>query len=307
MRRVLLLSLLLSAWATAAQAQVTLKLKHREGTTTTLSTIKAHQVLNIAGMDVETTSEAAVTNKSTVGKPLTDGSVRIDETIESIRFSLSLPGNQKVEYDSSKPGQKSDVAELQSIIDTFDAMKGATYTLVVDAKNRVKAVEGIEKILAAAPEAARSALKGELSGDKVRREAQEKYDLLPDQPLNKGDRWQRQIHTDVGGGQTLKYDAYYEYQGTVEKGGKTLDKIGVFYGAVTYDLDPNSPVPYKVTQSDLKVDSSSGTVLFDREAGEVVENTSATRITGTMTISIMGMDLPTKLDLTLEMGSLLKK
>ena len=36
---------------------------------------------------------------------------------------------------------------------------------------------------------------------------------------------------------------------------------------VKYDQDPKSKLPVKVVKSDLKVESSEGTILFDREEG----------------------------------------
>src|SRR5262249_42314673 len=116
-------------------------------------------------------------------------------------------------------------------------------------------------------------------------------------------KWQRTTTTDIGAGQTLKFDTFYQYEGTVERGGKTLDKIAFFQSTVTYDLDPNSPIPLKVAKSDLKIDSSTGTVLWDREAGQVVEKTEATHLLGPMTFSVNGMDLEGRVDLTIDTGT----
>ena len=138
------------------------------------------------------------------------------------------------------------------------------------------------------------------------REAVQARDVLPDKPVNKGDRWQRTRVLHAGAGQILTFETYYEYAGTMEKGGKTLDKIDSFIGGVTYTLDPNSPLPLKLLKSDLKIDSSMGSVLFDREKGQIVESTSATRITGPITFSVNGQELPAKLDLTMETGSSVK-
>jgi hypothetical protein len=55
-----------------------------------------------------------------------------------------------------------------------------------------------------------------------------------------------------------------------------------------------------VTKSDLKVESSEGTILFDREAGVTVEHVDKTRIKGDMTMTVANQELDVKLDLTLE-------
>jgi hypothetical protein len=69
---------------------------------------------------------------------------------------------------------------------------------------------------------------------------------------------------------------------------------------VKYSQDPNSRSPLKVIKSDLKVDSSEETILFDREEGCVVNAKSKIRIKGDMTFSYGGMDQPGALELTIE-------
>jgi hypothetical protein len=61
-----------------------------------------------------------------------------------------------------------------------------------------------------------------------------------------------------------------------------------------------------IPKSDLKVDASDGTILFDREAGRVVSSKITTRIKGDLTIVAGGMELESKLDLTLGTESELK-
>ena len=87
---------------------------------------------------------------------------------------------------------------------------------------------------------------------------------------------------------------------TEKKGEKTLDKIDSKITQVTYAQDPAFPTPLKATKSDLVVDSSSGTFLFDREEGYVVQDKGSVRIKGGMTFTAGGQEIPAKLDLTLE-------
>ena len=77
--------------------------------------------------------------------------------------------------------------------------------------------------------------------------------------------------------------------------------------SVAYAQDDNPQAQLKVLQSNLKVEVSKGTILFDNEKGQTVENTSFTRVAGDMTFSINGMDFPGKLDLTMDSNSVLQK
>src|SRR4051812_8121981 len=187
--------------ASAAQAQVKLEIKDREGTLTTRSTAKTHQVLTIAGMDIETSSSIATTTTSSVGKPEADGTVRVKETISDVKANLALPGDMKVSFDSDKPDAKSDNADLQGLIDLWRSMKGVTFTVVVGPDHKVRDVEGnFDAIIAKAQGQFADAAKERLSKEAMKREAAEGRDVLPDKPVNKGDRWQRTRVLHIGAG-----------------------------------------------------------------------------------------------------------
>ena len=69
---------------------------------------------------------------------------------------------------------------------------------------------------------------------------------------------------------------------------------------VTYKQDPDANTPLKAVKSNLKVESSEGTILFDREEGHVVSRKDKMRIKGDMTFSARGTELPGALDLRIE-------
>jgi hypothetical protein len=143
-------------------------------------------------------------------------------------------------------------------------------------------------------------LKKEFEPQRLIREYKQAHGFLPDGPVKKGDRWERTEVQSIGAGQSLTYHTYYEYQGTAEKNGKTVDKFGVFHNTVVYAIDPTGPLPLKVVNSDLKIESSMGTIYYDRQMGIAVESGGITRIAGPMTFEVNGMQLPGKLDLTLD-------
>jgi hypothetical protein len=196
---------------------------------------------------------------------------------------------------------------LQPLLDFYKARVGKSYTLVFGKDDRVKAVEGTEKIAESAPGNVGETIRRELNPDKLKKATNEALDVLPGKSVMKGDRWQRVQNMDVGGGQILTFTNYYEYMGTVEKEGKTLDKIGIFASEVKYSVEPDGMLPAQVVNSDLKIDSSTGALLFDRERGMFVENTHLVRITGPLTLSVNGMELPAKLDLTIDTVSVVEK
>lgn len=292
-----MLSLLLAG---ALLAQEKIEFAPQEGTTTEKTQVKIHQILNIAGMDLETSGETSSAQREVIAKRAADGTLRVKTIFDGMKVALTLPGGKSLAYDSSKPGQKADDPQLQPLVDTWEAMKGLTYIYVLGKDNQPTAIEGLDEVLAKVPAAVAVDLKKELEPQRLIRDYKQGHAFLPDGPVKKGDRWERTEIENIGAGQTLTYKTYYEYQGTVEKNGKTVDKIGVFHNTVTYAIDPSGPLPLKVVNSDMKIESSMGTVYYDRQLGTAIESGSITRITGPMTFEANGMQLPGKLDLTLD-------
>ena len=293
--------------APAGLEKVKLEFKHPEGQSTTVeSSSKTHQILSIAGMDVETTSQNRITVVSTIGKRGADGRLPIQQKVEAINVQLMTPVFN-VTFDSSNPNAKDDNPMVQAILDTIRARLGTSHTIVLGKDNKVIAIEGLDKILERASPAAVEGLKNELNPEQLKKAAEQSYNTLPTEPVGEGDTWTRTIATSIGGGQTLTFESKFEYLGTVEKDGKKLDKIATTATSVTYAMDPNLPTPVKVTQSSLKIESSKGTILFDRAKGQAVESSSNNHIVGDMTLTANGMDFPSELDLTIESSSAVTK
>lgn len=289
-----------SVLAAAAAAQTQLSFKRIEGTTISKTVSKSHQVLTIAGMDIETGADSQMTTRSVAGKAADDGSVRVDTKTESLVVKLNIQG-MKVDFDSAKPeSAKSDVPQLQPMVDAWKALAGSTMAVIYDREDRLKSVEGAQKIIDAAGAEAGAELKKQLSVEHLRKEHEQARGKLPDKAVKKGDMWSRTETMDIGGGQTLTFEIYYEYDGTIEKDGRTLDRIKSIPSTVKYSLDPNAAIPLKVLASDLKVESAAGILLFDRALGEFIESTSTMRITGPMTFEVNGMAIPGKVALTIE-------
>jgi Family of unknown function (DUF6263) len=301
-RRVLATLGMVCALCPLAQAQVKLAYKVPEGMTVqSKTTSKVDQIMTIQGMDVKTLSEEESVANSAVGARKADGTVAIEVIIQSVKAKFSIAG-MEFALDSDDKDAKIELPQLAFLGDVFKALKGASYTVVLDAKDNVKFVEGTEKNLAKTnnlPEQAVAALKSRFDADRIKKAFEQTYGTFPDGLVREGEPWER-TETSDGDGQSLTFKKRYEYKGTVKKGDKTLDKIDIKALDVTYKMDPNTPTPAKVTKSDLKVASAEGTLLFDREAGTLVERHEKIRMTGDMTLVIQEMELPIKLDLTLD-------
>jgi len=111
----------------------------------------------------------------------------------------------------------------------------------------------------------------------------------------------------LGGGQVLELKQALTYQGEVTtKNGRKAHSITGKVISATLEQDPNANTPAKITGSELKVESSSQKILFDNDRGMIVLSELKFRLVGDLKLDINGMELPGKLDLTIEATALVK-
>lgn len=278
-----------------ASAQVTLERKYPEGTKSVVqSDTKVAQTLTLAGMDLETKSSAFVVATSTIGQRAADGALKIEEKTSTMQSELSLPGGITLQFDSANPDKKADNPLLEPILDIFRAAYRLPVTVVLDAKNKITDVTLPEGEYEKLPEAA----KERFEPASRKKALEQSLEYLPDGPVKKGDTWERSAEANLGSGQVMSFRTKYEYAGTVEEDGKTLDKITGKALEVSFAINGNAML--QVTKSDLKITESENTYLFDRELGAMVKRMSKGRIVGPLTLVINGTELAGKVDLTIE-------
>jgi hypothetical protein len=318
-RRIASSMVALVACASIASAQVKLEQKFVEGSQARYRiTAKSHQILDIGRMKVETQSEESGTIRWTVGTRDPDGTMAVRQTLEAVRAELNLPGGLGLAFDSANPEAKDDNPALAVFRDIYRGAVGLEVTFVLDKDKRVKEVRDAEKALRKIEElnpAAADQIKTRLDPDRLKAAFTQQVNLFPPTPVRTGETWDRTEVFDLAGGQSLSFQVRYEYLGTVEQNGVTLDKIGAKAQELTYTvLDPKAEPSVTVKKNEkgqlviaLAIESSDGTVLFDRKKGAVVESRRVDHITGEMTLMVGGKELPTKLDLTLDLAATLQK
>jgi hypothetical protein len=294
-RSALLLALLL--FASPALAQVTFELKAPPGgATKQQAKSRLQQKLTIVGMPVESSVDSTIVSAYSFEAPNADGEVPIKVTFDSLLVDMQLPQGLALRYDSANPGPRNDNPQLAVVQDVYAALKGATLTYRVKDR-KVVGVEGAQQIVSQAPQQASELLKAALATDRLTKEFEQELDIFPTQAVNVGDSWMRTVTSFLDGNQTLTFDRKYEYAGTVEEGGKSFDRIKVADQAVRYAIGDNPQLTLKA--SDLKIDSSEGQILYDRERGSIAKSDLSSRIKGSLTLVANGMELPSELDLTI--------
>lgn len=301
MVRACMTALALFGLVAAAQAQVELTIEYPENSRyATQIESKTNQIMTIAGMDIETASTATMTVSSAILARAEDGTLRIDNRIETMQVQLDLPGGIQMKFHSDNPDAKASIEQLEPILAVLRATAKTPWTTVLDEDDNITAIEGKEKMLDALDADTAKSMQAQLEQEYLLDEANRALEVIPIDPIKQGDVWELDHEQRLEAGQTLNFHRRYEYAGTVERNGRTLDRITVTATTVTYSMDPNSTSPLKITNSNLAVAASEGEILFDRELGQIVENHDKVQVAGDMSFSINGMNLPGKLDLTME-------
>ena len=280
--------------STIASAQVKLEPKYPEEAKSVVHRdTTSKQTLTLAGMDIDTKSSTFIVATTSTGKRAADGTLKIEEKIDTLQSEISTPGGL-IQFDSANPDKKADNAQLEPILDIFRSVYRNPVTIDLDAQNKITAV----KLPDGEFEKLSSAAKDQLSAETLKKNVENLLQFLPDEPVKKGDTWERSSVQNLGAGQTMSFRTKYEYQGTVEKDGKTLDKITGKAFDVSFAINGNAML--QVTKSDLKIIESESTFLFDRERGSVVSTSSKVQIAGPLTLVINAMEFAGKVDLTIE-------
>jgi hypothetical protein len=304
------LACLAPGWSQTARAQVKLEYKFPEGKKLTYKTSwNPSQTLTLANQEIQSNERKTVVWTQRTGKRRGDATLPVAVKVESLKTTLRLQGGIDLTYDSSKPGGKIDEPDFAPLGDLYKLESQVAYTVVLDGQNKVKAIEGTEALrdkAARLDPIAQEQVRSLIEAGPLKAQFEQEHRFLPDGPVKPGESWER-TETVEYGGPPLTIRKKYEYAGTEKRGKQSLDKITIKVLEVKCPpQDPKSPLPLKATKSDLKVESSEGTILFDREAGCLVESRVRFKVKGNITFSGEGSDTSGPIDLTVQSSTQLQ-
>ncbi len=173
-----------------------------------------------------------------------------------------------------------------------DKLKGVTITATLDGKLEVVKLDGYDKAieaLAAGNEQAQTVLKGLLPETMIKQGLKETFSLVPGGATKLGGTWTRKDTLPLAGlgevnvTNTSKLNSIKDGVAAVSWSAK-----GTFKAA-----DGELPgLPFKLTNADLKIEKLAGSFSFDLGAGRLKTTKTEMEITGSLTLSANGKDLP---------------
>ena len=287
MKKTLLLFIGLVAFVPAATSQVTLEIKHHENSTFKTRHIhKASNTTQVAGQKSGGKHSAVMIRESVTGARAADGTLHTKTTAKTLTFKMEGDGTVVVDFDSAAPNRKAPIAEAEPIYEMLRIMLKHPVTEVFNKDGTVKTVEFPDDAGRDLPEPFNKILKSLPA--KVFVDLKQQQEMLPDKAISKGDTWTRNQKVDFGGLREMSLRIDFQYEGTVKKEGRELDRLSGKITDVAYVGEDWSEGPGLVKNAELKPTKSSVEVLFDRKLGRYVEIKLMVQVKGELTLEADG-------------------
>lgn len=272
----------LLAVAGEAAAQVRLAWSLRKGdkfyqeTTTRLK-----QVTRVRGQETRQEAEYLIRSAFTVLERGMDGSVTLEQKIESITH-----------------GGKTELSTAAARL--LREMQGAVLTYSLSPDFRVQRLDGYDELMKRVAGDDASALKVVqtlLARETLQSAVEEAFAFLPREPIRPGHTWERRLNTGLGPIGSVVGRQLYTYEGTEDLNGKPVHAIRL---ALQVEYQPPRAdagiLPYQVERGDLRVTEGKGRLWFDSFAGRLVRSELTLRMAGTLVISVQGQQYTLELE-----------
>jgi hypothetical protein len=268
----------------------------RKATTTITSSFQ--QVLTLTGKRHEVNSEQEMVVVSEAGIRDKDGELRERLRVDSLKAKLTMPGGVVLEFDSATPNAPRPRTQFDFFLDLIKLKSTATWSVVRDKENRVKSVDGQDRILEPLDPARRDMIRHQFDAEFLRDQANREMLRVPELALVVGQSWEIDEAMRLDGGQSLKFKNRYTYQGETDQQGARLLRIDFQTIEVEYELVSDGSSPLRLAHSELRPEASEGVLLFDPERGQVVESRESLHITGRLGFLLGDSELAGELELT---------
>lgn len=271
----------------SAQAQVKLEPKFVEGTKSVSEKVVAfHQIIKSkVTTDIESSSKQFQEIVSEIGSRQPDGTLPISIHFGALRAEFRIePDEEGVEadnffvFDSQNPMNSKGHKQFDPHRDFFRVLAKSRWTTTVDKNNHIQSLDFDENYAEQVAKEYKSGFDSQLH----LRGAQQELAPLPAKPVQPGDVWECMWITDLAKEQSFNSRRHFTYLGTVEQGGRTLDKI-------VFRSDIATTAPERADTADypiLILRSAEGMLLFDRALGRFVESNEKLHIVGRQKIAV---------------------
>src|SRR5262249_45089549 len=146
-RDVVVVACLMLSGTQAARAQVKFEHKFPEGKTLTYRTSSnSFQSLTLGGMEIQSRERKTVVVTQAIGQRRGGRGLPVGVRVRSLRAEMGFHGGTRLTFDSTQPVPKIDDPDFAPLIELCNLESAVAYTVVLDGRNQVKAIEGTEPL-----------------------------------------------------------------------------------------------------------------------------------------------------------------
>ena len=279
--------------ASQTQAERLLRWKLQPGETIDVRFVQdMDMVSTVLGKQLESSADMSMIMRWNVERVSQQGATQMRQSIQRLRMSMKTPGGAPVVYDSASKEPASGMAN--QLAQNMSPLIGVEFIQTMSPRGEIMDVrlsEAAAAKLAASPASAQ--LQQVFSKDGIKSLLHQAATVLPQNSVRPGDSWKGQSKSDSPVG-TLVMDNTYTYRGTVNKNGRTLDRIDVDVKVSFAKGNNKLGVDVQIKQQQNK-----GVMYFDVDKGRFVETLLAQKMT--MVTAIADQSHEQQLDTKLRM------
>lgn len=214
-----------------------------------------------------------------------DGTIHLTQVIDRITLTTNAPGQGKVTYDSAADEDPTGIAAMFAKV--MGPLVGAKLVQTMNDRGENLEVNIPEEALAGFQ--GNPIAKQMISDDFIKEMYTKALPAFPEKSLEEGDDWSSSEVSQSPLGQ-MTFDNTYTYQGTEDREGRSLARIGVTTKVALAEGEA-SPLGALVK---IKNQESSSVILFDSDAGYLVETRTVQKMN--MSVNILGNDMDQKVE-----------
>jgi hypothetical protein len=248
----------------------------------------------IGGQDLTTKIASKQSIEREVTKSDKDGIVALRARSLRLQLNSEFPGGIEYKFDSDSTDNNDGSQIGAALGPLYDAINGAIVELTLTPQGKVTKATGLAEAIKGAIQdnaIAQQFAAGADSDEGVAHAMQDQFIEFPKKALSPGDEWEVPYDMTLPKLGTTTSTTKYKYEGLDEDSGqgKSIHKF-TFTTSMDFDIDLKSD-QFTATGK-LKISNSSGTALFDAEAGRLVSKKSETTLGGDITIEAGGNTVP---------------
>jgi hypothetical protein len=271
--RSLFLVLAVVALASPVQAERLLRWKLKPGEAIDVRLVQDMDMTStVLGKKLGSSADMSMVMRWNVENVGAEGVSQLRQSIQRLRMSMQTPGSDPVVYDSANASVADGMAK--QLAENMAPLIGVEFIQSMSSRGEIIDVRLSDEAAAKLAKSPASAqLQQVFSKEGIKSLMHQAATVLPEKSVKPGDQWTGQTRTDSPVG-TLIMNNTYTYRGTVDKDGRTLDRIDVDVNVTFAKGDNRLGVDVQIKQQQNK-----GVMYFDVAQGRFVETLLAQKMT----------------------------